>query len=151
MLNFRNLLRKIAPIAIVALAFVALGPNAHAQAGTYCATPNQTNCTENILVSWTPPVIPAGATNPTSYDVMRSTTSGSESLIITIDFGTNSWIDAGKGGGGIVGQIYYYEIIAVYATGNSVPSNEISATFPAAPVAAIPTPAPTDATATPLN
>lgn len=67
----------------------------------------------------------SGASAPTSYNVLRGTSAGSETQLATVQAPTTTYFD----GTGTQGNTYFYEVAAVNAAGTSAPSNEVSATF----------------------
>lgn len=75
-----------------------------------------------IVLTWTAPTT-GGA--PTSYNVKRSTTTGTETTIASVPVPTTTYSDTT----GVGGTKYFYVVTAVNATGESGPSNEASATF----------------------
>lgn len=79
----------------------------------------------NITLSW------SASSGATSYNVKRSTTTGTETALSTS--ATTSFVDST----GVAGTKYFYVVTAVNQFGESGPSNEASATFlgnpPAAP------------------
>jgi fibronectin type 3 domain-containing protein len=73
-----------------------------------------------------------GGTNLTGYNIYRGTSSGGETLLTTVGVVT-SYTDTAV----VNGQTYYYKVSAVNAVGESVRSNERSATpatVPRAPI-----------------
>lgn len=87
----------------------------------------------SITLSWSQA---ATGTQPTGFNLKRSTTSGTEVTVTTVPFvvGTSSYsfIDTGIGGGGVAGQTYFYVVTATNPNANppeTAPSNEVSATF----------------------
>ncbi len=82
-----------------------------------------------ITLSWTVPSSNGGSAI-TGYNVYRGTTSGSEGTtpVGTASGSTLSYTDTGLTNG----QTYFYKVTAVNSVGQSMPSNEASAT-PAAP------------------
>jgi len=84
-------------------------------------------------LTWT---APTGASPATSYNVLRSTTSGSETSLQT-GVGTTAYTDSTA----TDGHTYYYEVVAVNASGHSANSSESSALLvPAAPTGVTETP-----------
>lgn len=81
----------------------------------------------SITLTWT------ASANTTSYNVKRSTTTGTEATIGTSPTPTY------KDSAGVAGTKYFYVVTAVNSFGESANSNEVSATFlgdpPAAPMA----------------
>lgn len=79
----------------------------------------------NITLTW------SASSGATSYNVKRSTTTGTEATISTS--ATTSFVDST----GVAGTKYFYVVTAVNQFGESAPSNEASASFlgdpPAAP------------------
>ena len=79
----------------------------------------------NITLTW------SASSGATSYNVKRSTATGTEATIATS--ATTSFVDTT----GVAGTKYFYVVTAVNQFGESGPSNEASATFlgnpPAAP------------------
>lgn len=82
----------------------------------------------SITISWTAPTS-GGA--PTSYNVKRSTTTGTEVTVTSVPASTVplQFVDLGISGGGIGGTTYFYVVTSVNSAGESAPSNEVSATF----------------------
>jgi fibronectin type 3 domain-containing protein len=78
----------------------------------------------------------------TSYNVLRGTTSGGETLLTSVSSSASTYTDDSVTNG----TTYYYEITGTNSTGTGAPSNEASAE----PAASAP-PAPTNLTATPGN
>lgn len=76
----------------------------------------------NITLNWSAPTT-GGA--PTSYNVKRSTATGTEVTIGTTMASTRTFVDSTGTGG----TTYFYVVTAVNSGGESVPSNEVSATF----------------------
>lgn len=74
-----------------------------------------------IRVTWDPPVND-GHSPVTNYQILRSTSTGSESLYMTVG-NVTSFVDNGA----VVGTRYFYEVTAVNSAGPSNPSNESSA------------------------
>jgi O-glycosyl hydrolase len=88
----------------------------------------------DINLSWTA----STTTNVNSYSVYRSTTSGftpSSSNLIASDVTTTTYADNGLA----ASTTYYYVVEAVNSVGSSAPSNQASATTPAAAGPAAPT------------
>ncbi|OLS12234.1 MAG: putative protease [Promethearchaeota archaeon CR_4] len=76
----------------------------------------------NVTLTWQVPVSDGG-TAITNYKIYRGTSSGSETLLTTV--GTVlTYVDTNV----TVGHTYYYKVAAVNAIGESVQSNEASAT-----------------------
>jgi hypothetical protein len=69
-----------------------------------------------VSLSWTAGLAASG------YNVLRSTTSGAESLLTTV--GTTSYTDTTA----VNGTTYYYEVVSTNTAGSSVASSEVSAT-----------------------
>ena len=112
---------------------------------TTAGAPTLTSATAGdgkIDLAWTAPS--NGGSPITGYRIYRGTTSGSETLLTNAGGSTTTYTDTSATNG----TTYYYEVSAVNAVGEGLPSNERSAT----PVAssAVPT-APTLMSATPGN
>ncbi|HKD94095.1 MAG TPA: fibronectin type III domain-containing protein [Gaiellaceae bacterium] len=75
-----------------------------------------------VAVAWSAPSNNGGS-SVTGYRVYRSTSSGAESLLTTLG-NVTSWTDTGLTNG----TTYYYKVTAVNSAGESVTSNERSAT-----------------------
>lgn len=95
----------------------------------------------SITLSWT---YPTTGTQPTGFNIKRSTTSGAEVTVTTVPAGTSpySWADTGIAGGGVAGTTYFYVITGTNPNANpteSGPSNEVSATFLPLPALVAPT------------
>jgi len=76
----------------------------------------------SIVLTWTAPTV-GGA--PTSYNVKRGTTGGTEVTIASVPVPTVTYSDTT----GVGGTKYFYVVTAVNSAGESAPSNEASATF----------------------
>ena len=92
-----------------------------------------------VVLDWTAPSNNGGSPI-IGYNILRGTTSGSETLLTSVG-STLTFTDTGLTNG----TTYYYEIQAVNAVGDSVASNELSAT-PTAPATAPAAPNLTSAT-----
>jgi fibronectin type 3 domain-containing protein len=86
------------------------------------AWPAHTQGTHSIAVSWTAPTT-GGA--PASYNVKRSTSTGTEATIASVPVPTTTYVDTN----GIAGTKYFYVVSAVNQFGESPNSSEVSATF----------------------
>lgn len=75
----------------------------------------------SITLSWSAPA--SGA--PTSYNIKRSTTKGSETQVGTSS--ATSYVDTANL---VEGTTYFYVVTAVNAGGESGPSNEVTALVP---------------------
>lgn len=75
-----------------------------------------------ISLSWTAPTNNGGS-SITNYNVYRGTSSGSETLLAQVG-NDNSYTD----GTVTAGQTYFYTVTSVNSAGESIPSNEVSAT-----------------------
>ncbi len=84
-----------------------------------------------VILTWSPPSTNGGA-SITAYKVYRSTTSGTETLLVTLG-NILTYTDTAVSNG----QIYYYKVSATNSVGEGTLSNEVSAT---------PTPEPTPPT-----
>lgn len=107
------MLKKYWPrvLLIAAMLFVVFGvPHVHAQG------PHSVTLTWNAPTSGGP---------PTSYLILRGTSTGTETQIATVPAPTLTYVDTTGAGG----TAYFYEIKASNATGTSAASNEVSATF----------------------
>ncbi|MEO6711933.1 MAG: fibronectin type III domain-containing protein, partial [Mycobacteriales bacterium] len=80
-----------------------------------------TAANEQVGLSWTAPASNGGAAI-SAYKVYRGTTSGGETLLLTLG-DVNSYNDAAV----TIGTTYFYRVSAVNAAGESGPSNEASA------------------------
>jgi len=76
----------------------------------------------NITLNWTAPT--AGGA-PTSYNVKRGTAAGAETQLASVTVPATTYVDSA----GVGGTKYFYVVTAVNSGGESVPSNEVSATF----------------------
>lgn len=106
----------IAPIFILTYALILfpLGMRSvHAQTG------------HSIKLTWNAPTT-GGA--PTSYNVKRGTSAGTETQLATVPVAQTNFTDSTGTGG----TTYFYIITAVNSGGESAPSNEVSAIFLAA-------------------
>ncbi len=89
--------------------------------------PNATAINGNITLRWLEPEN-SGGTSITNYTIYRGTSSGDESILVTI--GPNlSFVDSAV----IRGPTYYYKVSAVNLVGEGAQSNETSAQVPAVP------------------
>jgi len=113
---------------------VSATPSAPAQAPPAPTSLAATAGNAKVSLTWN------ASTGATSYQVKRSTTSGTETQIAAPT--TNSFTDTSVTNG----TKYFYVVSAVNATGESANSNEVNAT-PAAPSQAPPTPTSLAATA----
>jgi titin len=75
-----------------------------------------------VSLAWTAPASNGGST-VTGYKVYRSTTSGSETLLMSLG-NVTSWTDTTAANG----TTYWYQVTAVNANGESARSSEVSAT-----------------------
>lgn len=75
-----------------------------------------------IVLTWSAPTT-GGA--PTTYNILRGTTSGGETALASVPASQLTYSDAS----GVGGTKYFYEVTAQNAAGTSAPSNEASATF----------------------
>ncbi len=110
-----------------------LGPLDDAWAYTFgAATPSAprfldaTPAANEVMLSWLPPTSD-GASVVTNYSIYRGTTSGGETLLVTVGLALSYTVTAV-----IAGTTYYYEVSAVNAVGTGPKSNEVHAT-PTAP------------------
>jgi fibronectin type 3 domain-containing protein len=94
-----------------------------------------------INLSWTAPSNNGGSPI-TGYNVYRGTTSGGEGTTAIATVTGPSYADSGLTNG----QAYYYKVTAINSVGESLPSNEASATTLPLPPAT-----PTGVTATPIS
>jgi cellulose 1,4-beta-cellobiosidase len=76
----------------------------------------------SITLAWK---APASGGAPTSYNIKRSTTTGTEITISSVPASTLTFSDTTGTGG----TTYFYTITAVNSGGEGTPSNEVSATF----------------------
>ena len=86
-----------------------------------------------VNLSWTTP--DNGGSAITGYQVLRGTTAGGETTLITLPATATSYADSAVTGG----TTYFYRVVAVNSIGAGDPSNEVQAspaTTPAAPTAA---------------
>lgn len=96
----------------VLLYFVGLPSNLlHAQSGTH-----------GVTLTWTAPASGGAAA---TYNVKRGATTGAETTIGATTAPVVNYTDTT----GMPGATYFYVVTAVNATGESLPSNEVSATF----------------------
>ena len=101
-------------------------------APTVPATPTLTATAHSaqITLSWSAPT----SSMPLSgYQLLRSSTSGAETLLIPLTPGATSYTDVCGAG------TFYYQLVAQSAAGNSTASTEVSATATAATVPTTPT------------
>ena len=100
------------PFLLIGLCLlVVLGiPHVHAQSG------------HNITLTWTAPTS-GGA--PTTYVILRGTTTGTETQLATVPAPTLTYVDSS----GVGGTKYFYEVEAQNSAGTSAASTEVSATF----------------------
>jgi fibronectin type 3 domain-containing protein len=85
--------------------------------------------TGTVALAWSPPSSNGGSAI-TGYRIYRSTSSGSETLLTAVG-NVTSWTDTGVTNG----TTYYYKVSALNSAGESVSSNERSATPTAAATA----------------
>ena len=93
---------------------------------------------KGVTLTWAPGVPTGNEGQPTSYNILRTTTQGGENgtPIASVPATETTYTDTT----GTPDQEYWYEIVAVNSAGSSAPSNEVSATFlvpvqvPAAPI-----------------
>jgi hypothetical protein len=76
----------------------------------------------NITLTW---VNGTGGGAPTSYKILRSTTSGAEVQIATVPAPALTYVDTA----GVGGTTYFYKIVASNSAGDAPASSEVSATF----------------------
>lgn len=88
--------------------------------GTYRALHAQGG--HNITLTWNAPTT-GGAV--VTYNVLRGTSSGTETSLATVAAPTTTYVDSS----GVGGTKYFYEVTATNNGGTSGPSNEASATF----------------------
>src|SRR5262249_38727081 len=80
----------------------------------------------SVSLSWTAPASDGGS-SVTGYNVYRGTSAGNETLLDAVG-NVTSYTDPTVSGGGT----YFYEVSALNEAGEGAPSNERSATVPAA-------------------
>lgn len=78
--------------------------------------------THNITLAWNAPTT-GGAV--ATYNVKRSTSSGTEATIASTPANTRTYVDSS----GTAGTTYFYVVTAVNQFGESGPTNEVSAIF----------------------
>ena len=92
--------------------------------GTIAAAPSNLTVTSTapITLSWT------GSTGATSYNIYRGTASGvlSTKTLLASNVTVTTYTDTSV----TAGTIYYYQVTAVNASGESAGSNEVNATAP---------------------
>ncbi len=102
----------------------------------------------SISLSWDIPN-DFGGSDITNYKIYRDTTSGANTLLITVSSLSTTYIDSS----GSSGQTYYYKVSAVNSVGEGAMSNEASASLPliavTTPQPSITTPQPATTTPTP--
>lgn len=105
--------RKVGRILAVASLLLAL---------LYLTTSLRGQGTHSITLSWT---APTGGGVPATYNVKRSTSSGTESKIATVNVPATTYIDTN----GTAGTTYFYVVSASNAFGESPNSSEVSTVF----------------------
>ena len=93
--------------------------------GLFCAYPSFQSSAQgphSVTLTWN---APTSGGPPTSYLILRGTSTGTETQIATVPAPTLTYVDTT----GVGGTAYFYEIKASNATGTSAASNEVSATF----------------------
>jgi hypothetical protein len=96
------------------------------QRGTAPSAPRSPSATAGgpgITVKWSSPSANGGSAI-TAYRMYRATTSGAETLIVSVGPGTTSYLDKSVGRK----TRYFYWVTAVNVLGESVPSSEVTAT-----------------------
>ena len=95
------------------------------------AAPTLTAATSGtgVGLSWTTPA--DGGSAITGYNVLRSTSSGAETLLTTVAAGTTTFTDSTAA----AGTAYFYKVAATNSVGVGDLSNEVSATPASAPAA----------------
>lgn len=83
------------------------------------------SATHGVTLTWTAPAVTASNGPAASYNILRGTSSGTETKLATVQAPATTYFDAT----GVQGQTYFYEITATNAAGTSPPTNEVSATF----------------------
>ncbi len=78
-----------------------------------------------VTLTWTAPAVTAANGPAASYNILRGTSSGTETQLATVQAPTTTYLDAT----GVQGQKYFYEVTATNAAGTSPPSSEVAATF----------------------
>jgi fibronectin type 3 domain-containing protein len=101
---------------------LAARPTASATAPDAPGLNSATAGNATVALSWNPPS-DSGGSAVTGYRVYRSTSGGTETLLVTLGNQT-SWADTSVANG----ITYYYKVSALNAVGESAASNELSAT-----------------------
>ena len=86
------------------------------------AWPGKGQGTHSITLTWSAPTT-GGAV--VTYNVKRSTATGTEATIASVPAPTTTYVDTN----GVAGTKYFYVVSAANAFGESANSNEVSATF----------------------
>ena len=80
----------------------------------------------SATLSWTQGTVTSGSPPVTGNNVYRGTTSGSETLLISLTTPSTSYVDSAV----TAGTMYCYEVTAVNSQGESLKSNEECGTIP---------------------
>jgi hypothetical protein len=126
----------ILSIVLLLALFVTIGTKAQ-KAGLKAAA---ATAPPSVTLTWTQGVPGPGAAAVSGNNVYRGTTSGGETLLVSLTTPATTYTDTAV----TVGSTYYYEVTAVNSAGPSAMSNEVVATIPnntvpSAPVLAQPT------------
>lgn len=78
-----------------------------------------------VTVTWTAPAVTSSSGPAASYNILRGSSSGTETQLATVQAPTTTYLDST----GVQGQKYFYEVTAANAAGTSAPSIEVTATF----------------------
>jgi cellulose 1,4-beta-cellobiosidase len=85
----------------------------------------------SVTLAWTQGTVASGSPAITGNNVYRGTTSGAETMLISLTSPAATYVD----GTVAAGTTYFYEVTAVNSVGESAKSNEASATVPVATTA----------------
>lgn len=81
--------------------------------------------THGVSLTWTAPSVDSTHSAAISYNVLRSTATGEETVLATVQAPTVTYLDTTA----VSGTTYFYEVTATNSVGTSGVSNEVSITF----------------------